>query len=93
MTDYVGQIARAIARTRAEFALWDVRQIIVSPQTWDHIAADMPKSALIKHAHQVADMAGLPVTALEILGVSVVASKHHGPHFTIVRAQTFEFRA
>lgn len=93
MTDYLAEIAQAIARTRAEFALWEVTNVIVSPQVWKQIAADMQGIRHVPNAHHEADTAGLPISALQILGVPVVANQHHHEGFTVERAQTFRFRA
>lgn len=87
MTDLTVQIAQAIARTRAEFTLWDVSNVIVHPTTWDALVAEMG------HIAYKPLNPPLPTKGMEILGVPVVPNAHHGPGFTVERAQTFRFRA
>jgi hypothetical protein len=93
MIDFTARIAQAIARTRAEFALWEVTNVIVSPKVWNEIAAEMRGIRHIPNAHHEADTAGLPITDLQIIGVPVTANKHHHDGFSIERTQTFRFRA
>lgn len=87
MTNLTAQIAQTVARTRAEFALWDVSKVIVHPTTWDALAAEMG------HIAYKPLNPPLPTKGMEILGVPVVPNAHHGAGFTIERSQNFRFRS
>lgn len=90
------QISEAIAETRARrpCSKWEVARVIVNPETWTALAAEMPKMALHVSADQARDAAALKISELHIYGVPVIANRRLVPEdYVIEMAKTERFSA